>query len=165
MALPVNIRHLEQKAAVLQGELSVEELELEAVDELIHATLPLKYSMEVQLLGRSILAQGRLELVLECDCARCLKTFPQVLNLPGWVCHLPLEGEEQAVVVNDCVDLTPYVREDILLALPQHPLCKPDCSGLPQAPPTKPRQSSGASLTEAVPSAWAELNKLKLEKE
>ena len=47
--------------------------------------------------------------------------------------HLPLEGEEAVSVVNDCVDLTPYVREDILLEFPQHPLCEPECRGLRNA--------------------------------
>jgi uncharacterized metal-binding protein YceD (DUF177 family) len=44
--------------------------------------------------------------------------------------HLPLEGEDKVPVDNDCVDLTPFVREDILLEFPQHPLCKPDCGGI-----------------------------------
>lgn len=165
MPLQVNIRHLEQKPLVLQGELPVEELDLNSADELIHTPLPLKYSLEAQLLGKSILIQGKLNLPLECECVRCLTRFTDVVNLPEWACHLPLEGEDRATVVNDCVDLTPYMREDILLSFPRHPLCKPDCSELPQAPTTKPRQSDGASQTDSVASAWAELDKLKFEKE
>jgi len=165
MPLVVNIRHLELKPVVLQGELPVEELDLNGVDDLIHVALPLTYKLEAELMGRSILVQGRLHLPLECDCVRCLTRFEDAVDLPHWACHLPLEGEEQVAVVNDCVDLTPWVREDTLLAFPQHPLCKPDCSELPQAPPSRPRQSSGASQTGRVPSAWAVLDQLKLEKE
>ena len=55
----------------------------------------------------------------------------KLLNYVGiatWTLHLPLEGEDKVTVENDCVDLTPFVREDILLEFPQHPLCKPDCA-------------------------------------
>ena len=62
-------------------------------------------------------------------------------------------------MVNDLVDLTPFVREDILLEFPQHPLCDRECRGLPKNEPGKAKASSGAGPTEA--SAWAELNKLK----
>ena len=53
------------------------------------------------------------------------------LNLDGLdaaICRC--EGEDRVAVDNDCVDLTPYLREDILLEFPQHPLCKPECRGL-----------------------------------
>jgi uncharacterized metal-binding protein YceD (DUF177 family) len=58
------------------------------------------------------------------------------------------------------VDLTPLVREDILLGFPQHPLCEPDCGGLKKASVGKARKTVGKD--ESKPSAWAELNKLKL---
>jgi uncharacterized metal-binding protein YceD (DUF177 family) len=52
------------------------------------------------------------------------------------------------------------VREDILLEFPQHPLCKPDCGGLKKKKAVQPVKSGGNNETK--PSAWAELNKLKL---
>jgi len=58
------------------------------------------------------------------------------------------------------VDLTPWVREDILLGFPQHPLCRPECDGLKKASVGKARKTAGKD--ESKPSAWAELNKLKL---
>ena len=76
-----------------------------------------------------------------------------------WACHLALEGEEKVAVINDCVDLTPYIREDILLAFPQHPLCEPECKGLSIL---QNQQETGAGREQESASAtWAELNKLK----
>jgi uncharacterized metal-binding protein YceD (DUF177 family) len=124
MALLVNLRHLEAHDIELKGEMPAAELDLDVRDPMIRAEKPLQYVLEFQKVERSILAQGRLHLTLECQCVRCLKSFEYELNLGNWTCHLPLHGEEQAVVTNDCVDLTPYVREDILLELPQHPLCE-----------------------------------------
>ncbi len=164
MALLINLRHVQEKNLVLKGELTAEELEIENFDELIKTPIPLKYDLEAQLMDDGILIQGRLELALQCECARCLKAFEQVIEVEDWACHLALSGEEKAIVVNDCVDLTPYIREDILLSFPQHPLCEADCSGLPKAPLNVKPRNSGAGQSEETSSAWAELNKLKLER-
>jgi uncharacterized protein len=78
--------------------------------------------------------------------------------LEGYALHLPLEGEDKVSVENDCVDLTPFVREDMLLEFPQHPLCKPECAGLK---PKKKAQPNAVADKDA-PSPWGELDKLKL---
>ena len=160
--LAVNLRHLKDKSVVLQGEISAEELQIECLDELVHARAPLKYDVEVEMLESNLLVQGTLKITLECECARCLKPFSYPLTLEDWVCHVPLQGEEAAPTINDCVDLTPYVREDTLLAFPQHPLCKPECGGLPPTPHSLKPEPGGEPKPTA--SAWAELNKLRFDK-
>jgi uncharacterized protein len=160
MPLVVNLRHLEEHDVVVRGELPVDELDLDPRDEMIRVTQPLRHELEVQLLDNSLLIRGSLRLMLKCRCVRCLKTFKRELELNPWTCHLPLEGEERVPVVNDYADLTPYVREDMLLELPQHPLCKPDCRGLAEINAGKALKTGGKD--EPVPSAWAELDKLKL---
>jgi len=131
MPVLINLRHLERKNLRLDGEVPVAELDMEGVDELIHVDEPLHYDVEAQKIGLGVLVQGNLQLTLKCECVRCLKAFSTRLELKDWACHLPLEGEDKALVVNDCVDLTPYMREDILLELPRNPLCTADCGGLP----------------------------------
>ena len=158
MSLKINLRHLEEEGVHLKGELSLAELDLGVNDELIHLEKPLRYDLSVELLHDAILATGSLTLPLECECGRCLKKFKTELKLSNWAVHLPLEGEDKVSVENDCVDLTPFVREDMLLNFPQHPLCKPDCAGL--------KKKSSARKAEAVEKPvldlWAELNKLKI---
>lgn len=131
-----------------------EELDIGIEDSLVHLKEPLAYDLEVQQMEDGLLVQGTLRLTLDCECARCLKPFRHQLDFDGWAAHIPLQGEEKATIVNDVVDLTPYIREDIVLAFPQRPLCGPDCKGLP-----------GADVSEKSPltsNPWAELNKLKL---
>jgi uncharacterized metal-binding protein YceD (DUF177 family) len=152
MALKFNIRHLDEKDLQLEGELAAAELELGNADPLVQAKEPLTYDIAVQKNGSDILAQGRLELALECECARCLKPFETNVVLDGWAALIPLEGEEKADIENDMVDLTPYLREDILLNFPQHPLCSEECTGLPERPVKGQTKQSAA---------WSELNKLK----
>jgi len=161
MPLRVNLRHLARHELMLKGELPVGELDLELRDELVQARLPLHYNLEVQELDDSVLARGELQLDLDCECVRCLKPFEYRLKLSDWVCHLPLKGEEKVSVVDDSVDLTPQIREDILLTLPAHPVCNPQCVGLAgKSSGSKKKKATGASRTAG--SAWDELDKLKL---
>jgi uncharacterized protein len=155
--LLVNLRHLEAHEVHLEGELPAAELDFGLQDEMICAEQPLRYELTVEKLHEALLATGSLELVLDCRCVRCLKPFQHRVVLENWKCHLPLVGEEKVSVNGDCVDLTPFLREDMLLEFPPHPLCKPDCGGLEkcQAPKT-----GGKDV--AASAAWAELDKLKL---
>jgi DUF177 domain-containing protein len=161
MPLLVNLRHLEEHNLQLKGELPVEELELDIHDEMIRVEKPLRYQIEVQQMEHSLLLQGDLHLTLNCQCVRCLKEFEHTLDVTGWTRHLPLQGEEKVPVSNDCVDLTPLVREDILLEFPQHPLCEAGCRGLPKTDVGKAQKTSGPGQSKPKPSAWAELDKLK----
>jgi uncharacterized protein len=156
MPLTVNLRHLEEHNVRLRGELPVDELDMETGDEMLQVAQPLHYDVEVQRLDDALLVRGSLQLGLECRCVRCLKSFTRRLELTAWTAHVPLAGEDRVAVVNDCVDLTPLVREDMLLEFPQHPLCKPDCGGL-KTKTGKARKTA----REKTPATWAELDKLK----
>jgi uncharacterized protein len=161
MPLKVNLRHLEENELRLDGELPAAELELNLKDDMCQADKPLYYDLEVQEMEKEILVQGSLTLPLQCECVRCLKKFEYVLELPNWTVLLPLEGEEKTPIDNDCVDLTPYVREDILLEFPQHPLCETECRGLP-VKQGKAKKATKTGDSNQEPSAWSELDKLKL---
>jgi uncharacterized protein len=155
--LKVNLRHLEEHGLRLQGELPIAELDLGVNDELIRVEKPLRYDLAVELLNDAVLVTGSLALPLDCECSRCLKPFATHLKLAGWALHLPLEGDDKVAVDNDCVDLTPFMREDILLDFPRHPLCRPDCAGLK----SKTARMSKAAEKPAA-EVWAQLDKLKL---
>lgn len=161
MSLRVNLRHLEAHSLHLQGELSPAELDIETLDEIIQLAGPLEYDLEVQNLEDGLLVQGWLNLPLRCQCVRCLKEFEHPLRIEPWTAHLPFQGEEAVAVINDCVDLTPIVREDILLEFPQHPLCESNCGGLRNAIIGKSKTFSNIGPAEAGSPAWNELNKLK----
>ncbi len=151
MSLKVNLRHLEEDSLHLKGELPVEELDLGITDEMIAVKKPVQYDLEVEEVAHGVLVQGKLELTLDCQCVRCLKSFEKTIVLPNWTLHLPLEGEEKTTVENDCIDLTPFAREDMLLEFPRHPLCKADCGGL---------KKNRRGKAETSPPAWNELDKL-----
>ena len=161
MSLHVNVTSLREEPLILEGAADPATFELGDMDELIHAENPVRYRLEVQLLDQNLLVRGRVHTVLRCECARCLKSFEHAVDLPEWSCFLPLQGEEAATVENDCVDLTPHLREDIVLALPPNPVCESECPGLRKQGHSKdldPDASEGGPAD-----VWSELKKLNLE--
>jgi len=162
MPLLCHLHQLQRHGLEFRGELSVAELGLENVDELIHFRHPLHYDLRVELVGRTVLVNGCLQMMLDCECARCLKPFQEELCLKQWSIQLPLEGQEQVPIQRDSVDLTPLIREDAVLALPQHPLCRPDCVGLTRQSSGGTQEVLGGQSCGDQSSAWAELSRLKL---
>src|ERR1041385_1973515 len=106
MPLTVNLRHLEAHSLHLKGQVPPSELDIDTRDEVIQVAEPLYYDLEVEKMDDALLAQGKLRLKLNCQCVRCLKNFQHQLAIEAWACHIPLEGEERAPVINDCLDLT-----------------------------------------------------------
>jgi uncharacterized protein len=162
MTLSVNLRHLARQNIVLKGDLPAKDLNLETGDEMVQATHPLAYDLEAQLLDDNLLIRGSLTLPLDCQCVRCLKSFNYKLEMGDWAVLLPLKGEEKVDVIDDSVDLTGPIREDILLALPAHPVCDPECVGLTAEKAVSKKK--GASQAKTGSPVWAELDKLKLAK-
>ena len=158
----MNLRHLEEGPQQLKGEVSPEILEIDKLeDEVIQAKEALRYDVEVEKQDRNLLVSGSLRTNLDCQCVRCLKAFKYPLELKPYHLYVSLEGEDAAPVVNDLVDLTPFFREDTLLAFPQHPLCSEDCAGLPNASGSKTAKPDKSAPGNETASAWSELDKLK----
>jgi len=158
MSILLNLANVQKKPQRLDGTLTPEELEFDAQDELIRIDQPMRYDLLADWMADAVLVQGEIELPVGCDCARCLKPFTEIVKLTGYALHVPIKGEDAAEINDDCVDLTPYVREDIFLALPQHPLCRTDCPGLPK---------EGGEDKQSGPAdgLWSALDDLKFEKD
>ena len=164
MPLLLKIENLAKGPVHLRGELAVDELQMESLDELIEIGGPLEYDLTAKRAGDNISLQGSMGMRLKCECARCLQTFVYRVELPDWSCFLPLSGEGNIELINDSADLTPYLREDTFLSFPQHPLCESGCDESPQAGVDgKPPGIKLASGNHSEASAWAELDQLNLE--
>jgi uncharacterized protein len=160
MSLRLNLLELQKEPQDLVGELPPAELALDIQDDLLHFDYPLEYDLHAEHMGDAVLVQGTLRLPVDCECARCLKPFKQEVLLEDWAAHLPLEGGDKVSQNSDWVDLTPQFREDIVLALPQHPVCGAGCGGMKSPPPAarNPAGSGDSGSSEA----WAALDRLKL---
>lgn len=104
--------------------------------------LPERAEVEVEVLLESVvegvLASGTASSAAEGQCARCLDPvaesvhveFTELFAFPESTTEETTEEDEVSRIVDDLVDLEPVVRDALVLALPQVPLCTPDCAGL-----------------------------------
>jgi len=92
--------------------------------------------------GQELFFQGQISGDVIGHCGRCLEDYGFPLDADFSVLLVPktedltaeteLTGDELdlSVYEGDIVDLTPLLREQIILALPTRPLCDEDCKGL-----------------------------------
>lgn len=147
--------------------------EIESLDEGIKATSPLAGPVNFTRTPDGILATGKFRVRVDLECVRCLRNFvsevgveleeefrPTVDVVSGKSLPIP-DGWERANLIDasHTIDLTEVLRQNLLVALPTYPHCRPDCAGLcPQCgkdlnegpcdctPPLDPRLSVLASL-------------------
>jgi uncharacterized protein len=90
-----------------------------------------------------VLVQGSLAAEVVLQCARCLEPVTVHLDVPVEETFEPTldiatgqlvkpEEEDQALWINEhhILDLSEVLRQDVLLEMPVHVLCRPDCRGL-----------------------------------
>lgn len=90
--------------------------------------------------GRDLFFQGRLGGVLEGRCSRCLKSYsfpleklfdfvltPEPLAKSG---ELSRDEIGLSFYAAEEINLSPFIKEQVLLALPIRPLCEDTCRGL-----------------------------------
>ena len=91
--------------------------------------------------GQELFFQGHIDGSVIGHCARCLEEYTFQLGKDFFIVLVPranmpeeveLSGDELdlSFYEGDQVDLSPLVREQIILALPTRPLCRDDCKGL-----------------------------------
>ena len=82
--------------------------------------------------SRGILVQGTLNTQVNAQCVRCLDDVALLISVPieELFVYPPEPGEESVVPETGILDLTPLLREEIILDTPIGILCRPDCAGL-----------------------------------
>jgi uncharacterized protein len=87
---------------------------------------------------------------VELRCVSCLEKFVHKIRVPAFAVHTELRGPET-------VDLTPFMREDLLLNLPAHPHCDRDGNRACEANHVKIEEQAVKRESD-----WSALDKLKL---
>jgi uncharacterized metal-binding protein YceD (DUF177 family) len=111
---------------------------------------PLYYNIDVGIAGGALWARGSLAQPVELRCVSCLENFVHEIQVPTFAVHTELHGPET-------VDLTPFMREDLLLNLPAHPRCDRDGNRV-----CKAKQPKTVEQDTKVKLDWSALDKLKL---
>ena len=143
--IPADGLHLEGEERCL-----IEGLESEGV----RCAGPMKYSIDLGVAEGALWANGVICQPVELTCVGCLEKFVHEIKVPTFALHTELQGPET-------VDLSPFMREDILLNLPAHPRCDREdghvCKGAKAENVGTAQQARAAKLEHD----WGELDKLK----
>jgi uncharacterized metal-binding protein YceD (DUF177 family) len=135
----------------LVGELTPETLALD--EPAARAEEPIRADLRVVKDGEDVIVTGWLQTTLLLQCGRCTIWFPYPVRAE--VEHI-FEGPQP-----NSIDLTPFIREDILLELPLNAACRLGADG--RCPVTgevyRPRAEDTASL--AGEGVWEALSKIK----
>jgi uncharacterized metal-binding protein YceD (DUF177 family) len=151
--MKIHLRQIHADGLHLEGE--EECLIPDLAAEGVRCKGPLRYALDLGISEGALWATGSLAQPVELTCVRCLEPFPFDIEAKAFSIHVDLTGPE-------LIDLTPYLREDILLNLPAHPHC--DREGGRVCPASKLTEASAAppAADEKRQPDWSVLDKLKL---
>jgi DUF177 domain-containing protein len=151
--MKVHLRQIHADGLHLEGEEDCPIPDLATED--VRCTGPLRYALDLGISEGALWATGSLAQPVELQCVRCLEPFPFEIEAKAFSIHHDLTGPE-------LIDLTPYLREDILLNLPPHPHCDREGG---RVCPASTRADAGTPApggTEKRRPDWSALDKLKL---
>jgi uncharacterized protein len=120
-----------------------------------------------------IVVTGRLRVAWSDTCRRCLRPLEDTLAIDVEERYAPVDDggahatrrvdPEAFPIEHGQLDLAPMVREEVLLGVPDAPLCRPDCPGLCPTCGADLQAGSCDCPTEVRDERWAVLDQLKLE--
>lgn len=119
----IEISNVSAEGSVFEGEEDAALLDLTSAD-LYSPAGPIHYRLEAHLVGRRLVVRGMVEVPLSAICRRCGRSFSTIGRESCFLYEYKTrEGQRD-------VDVTPDIREALLLRLEPHPLCAPACAGL-----------------------------------
>jgi uncharacterized protein len=97
-------------------------VELDMDREDIRPAPPFEVEAAIQKSADELIVRARIRCDLRCTCARCLEDFT--------ITVAPDAIFSYEVRPSDVVDITGDVRQEVILAYPMIPVCRPRCRGL-----------------------------------
>jgi len=142
MSLTVDPRNVPAEGLHLSGTLPKSVMDLPETD-IARATSPVDYDLLVTRDENDLIVMGRLSATFELQCGRCTEMYPQRVDLENYAQAIEIENEGP-------IDLTTWLREDILLALPTQPRCETG-NVSPRECPAEGRFESAPESAESEP--------------
>jgi uncharacterized protein len=147
--------------------------ELVMEDDRVHLVSPPQVSGEIRTKERRVRANGRVVARVQVECDRCLKPIElpvdsrfklEYVSVEEYksqqVDELSVDDLDLTVFDGEVIDVDELVAEELLLAVPDHLLCKDDCKGLcPVCGVDRNASECGCDTAEVDP-RWAGLKEL-----
>ncbi len=113
------------------------------------------YTFFVQEMDDELLVTGSVRADVGFGCVRCLTNFIKTIEERRFSVLTPIPED------SDAVDLTPDLREAIILNFPSYPKCAEDCAGL-CAQCGKNLNANACTCHPPVDNQWGDLDKLSI---
>jgi uncharacterized protein len=127
-----------------------------ADDPFVRADGDVRYALYAQRVSDELIVRGKLWAPLALRCSRCAEFFSTTVADSDFLRAYP------ATENTDSVDISPDMREDLLLHIPSFPLCSEGCKGLcPQCGADLNKGACGCEAKEK-PNPWSALDGLDL---
>lgn len=125
----------------------------------------IELELRVESVIEGVLISGSATGPVHGECSRCLDevddqataTFTELFAYPDSATDSTTEVGEVSRIVDDLIDIQPVVHDALLLAMPQAPLCAPDCSGLCPECGGKRAELGPGHTHETIDPRWAGL--------
>ncbi|MFO7535180.1 MAG: DUF177 domain-containing protein [Kiritimatiellia bacterium] len=149
----LDLAKLKDGGQTLEGEEPATILDIEPGGE-TQVISPVRYNLHAELVTGELVVRGSLSCRIAATCSRCAIRLERDIRVADFLCVREYSD------LHEAIDLTENVREDIILAFPNYPVCSSGCRGLcPQC---------GANLNEKACScgppgenrAWDTLDQL-----
>ncbi len=121
--MQIEVSRVSDDGSTFEGEEDASILELVPADG-VTPEGPVRYRLFVQFLKPQLIVSGAVEVALRGECSRCGSFFSTLARDPAFLRDYLLQDGQRDV------DVTPDLREAVLLNLPANPLCSDLCKGL-----------------------------------
>ncbi|HET7274339.1 MAG TPA: DUF177 domain-containing protein [Longimicrobiaceae bacterium] len=168
--LNLSLREVARATVPVRGEVSADDPMWQGAG--VDFATPVAVDLQAQAVGDGVLVRGNLHAIVNLECRRCLATVSREIGdeitllfdeLPegeeeeesGEIYPLPARGDE--------LDLSEAIREQVLLRIPLHTLCRTECRGLCSMCGADLNVTTCNCEREPAPSAWDALKDLELD--
>lgn len=142
--MKIDIRRFPEDGKRFEGDEPPEILDLEPGDLIRGATELIRYKFFAELLSQDLIVRGTVSAGLKMACSRCTEIFSTSVSDSAFLRAYEIEPDQEEV------DVTPDLREAVLLHAPSFPLCTENCAGLcPQCGTNRNRGQCSCSGKEA----------------
>lgn len=116
------------------------------VDRTVIFNEPIKGKLRIARSAEVVEVTGHLVTSVTCPCSRCLTPVTNPLEVPVTLCYVSDDADKTVALAEDVelqseelglipfssseIDLKPELAQEIVMALPQQPLCEVGCQGL-----------------------------------
>jgi uncharacterized protein len=138
MDLHINIRNLPKEGNLLNFDIKEENVSVKEITGEVHVQVGIQKS------GNFYNVEGYQEYDLSLTCSRCLEEINRHekrnfhlefkkkadYSTNGELTRKTDETKNEYLVENNCINLGPFLRDQIILSVPMKPLCGEECEGL-----------------------------------